>query len=85
MIGVLQEFDFQVVPRRGEKPGNADDLSRQTTREREWQVGEEEAATRSCPELMNLETAISKLREPEVFLLAITEHSEEIVASVEPH
>ena len=83
MIEVLQEFDFQVVHRPGEKHGNADALSRQTTREPEWQEGEEEATTGSCPEPMNLETTIAKLREPEVFLLSITEHSEENVASVE--
>ena len=83
MIDVLQEFDFQVVHRPGEKHGNADALSCQTTREPEWQEGEEEAATGSCPEPTNLETAIAKLREPEVFLLSITEPSEENVASVE--
>ena len=43
----------------------------------------EEAATGSCPEPTNLETAIAKLREPEVFLLSIAEPPEENVASVE--
>ena len=33
MIEVLQEFSFQMVPQLGEKHGNADALSRQTTRE----------------------------------------------------
>ena len=75
MIEVLQEFDFQVVHRPGEKHGNADAISWQTTREPEWQEGEEEATTGSCPEPMNLETAISKLPEQKVFLLSITEHS----------
>ena len=83
MIEVLQEFDFQEVHRPGEKHGNADALSRQTTREPEWQEGEEEAFTGSCPEPTNLETAIAKLREPEVFLLSITQQSEENVTSVE--
>ena len=32
---------------------------------------------------MNLATTIAKLREPEIFILPITEHSEENVASVE--
>ena len=32
---------------------------------------------------MNLETATGKLREPEVFLLSITEYSDKNVASVE--
>ena len=53
MIEVFQEVDFQVVHRPGEKHGNADALSRQTTREPEWQKGEEEATTGSCPEPMN--------------------------------
>ena len=83
MIEVLQEFDFQVVHRPSEKHGNADALSRQTTREPERQEGEEEALTGSCPDPTNLETAIAKLREPEVFLLSITQHSEENVTSVE--
>ena len=83
MIEVLQKFDFQVFHRPGEKHGNADALSRQTTREPEWQEGEEEATTGSCPEPTNLETAVAKLREPEVFLLSITQHSEENVTSVE--
>ena len=83
MIEVLQEFDFQVVHRPGEKPGNADALSRQTKREPKWQEGEGEAATGSCQVLMNLATAIAKFREPEIFLLPITEHSVENVALVE--
>ena len=69
MIEVLQEFDFQVVHRLGEKHGNADALSRQTKREPEWQEREEEAANGSCQEPMNLETAKAKLREPEVFFV----------------
>ena len=83
MTEVLQELDFRVVHRPGEKHGNADALSRQTTREAEWQEGEEGATTGSCPEPMNLETAYAKLREPELFLLSITENLEENVASVE--
>ena len=83
MIEVLQEFDFQVVHRLGEKHGNADALSRQTTSEPEWQEGEEEALTGSCPEPTKMETAIAKLREREVFLLSTTHHSEENVTSVE--
>ena len=67
-IEVLQEFAFQVFHRPDEKHGNADALSRQTTREPEWQEGEEGEATGSSPEPMNLETAIAKLREPDVFL-----------------
>ena len=54
MIEVLHEFDFQVVHRLGEKHGNVDALSRQTTKGPEWQGGEEEATTGSCPELTNL-------------------------------
>ena len=83
MIEVLEEFDFQVVQRPDEKHGNADALSRQTTRKPEWQEGEQEATTGSCPEPTNLETAIAKLREPKVFLLSITQHSEENLTSVE--
>ena len=76
MIEVLQEFNFQVIYGPVEKHGNADALFRQTTKEPEWQEGEEEAVTGSCPEYMNSETAIAKLRAPEV-LLWIKEHSEE--------
>ena len=80
MIEVLQEFDFQVDNRPCEKHGNADAHSRRTIREPEWQEDEEEATTGSCPESTNMETAIAKLREPEV--LSIMEHSEENVALV---
>ena len=41
LIEVLQEFDFQVAHRPGEKPGNADALSRQTKREPNWQEARE--------------------------------------------
>ena len=67
MIEVLQEFDFQVVHRLGEKNGTADALSRQITTEPEWQEGEEEEATGFCPEPMKLETAKAKLRKTDVF------------------
>ena len=79
----MREFLFQVVHRPGEKQDNADAFSRQTTRELEWQEDHEEAATGSCLELVNLETAIAKMREPEVFVLSKTELSEQNVASVE--
>ena len=63
MIEVLQEFDFQVVHRPGEKDCISDALSWQTTREPEWQEDEEEAATRSGPQPTNFETVIANLRE----------------------
>ena len=66
MIEVLQEFDFEVDNRPCEKHGNADAHSRRTIREPEWH--EDEATTGSCPESTNVETAIAKLREPEVFV-----------------
>ena len=75
------KLDFKLVHRPVEKHGNACVFSRQTTGELEWQEGEEEVATGFW--LMNLETAIAKLRETEVFLLSITEHSEENMATVE--
>ena len=67
MIEVLREFDFQVVHRPGEKIGNGDALSQQTTEELGWKEGEEETATGSSSEPMNLGTALANLRESEVF------------------
>ena len=63
MIETLQEFDFQVVHRPGNKHGNADALSRQTTQTPEW-TEEETAAQATCPESLDLETALSNLRKP---------------------
>lgn len=60
MVQVLQEFDFEVVHRPGQKHGNADGLSRQTTTMPDWSEGEKETHWVSCPEPMDWTEALNR-------------------------
>ena len=57
MCQFLQEYNFQVVHRAGSK--HADGLTRRTEENPEWVSGEREE-TGSCPEAVDIDTAISK-------------------------
>ena len=62
MLQALQEFDFEVVHRPGNKHGNADGLSRQPTEEPTWKEGEQESATGTCPEAKTIDDALAEIR-----------------------
>ena len=59
----LQEFDFMFVHRAGNQHGNADGLSRRTSKEPDWAPGERERLTGSCPEHVFLEMDLARSRE----------------------
>ena len=62
MLHFLQEYDFQVVHRAGNKHANADGLSRMLEDELpDWQPGKREEALGVCPEAKNLEEALKDL------------------------
>ena len=66
----LQEFEFQVVHRAGNKHGNADGLSRMLEQGPDWLPGEREEAFGPCPELVSLEEALRRVKAPEVETVA---------------
>ena len=57
----LQEFDFQVVHRSGDKHGNADGLSRQCSITLELTEAERLVMFRSCPSANSLEDALGRI------------------------
>ena len=62
MLQFLQEYNFQVVHRAGNKHANADGLSRMLEDELpDWRPGEREEALGVCPEAKNLEEALKDL------------------------
>ena len=63
MLQVLQEFEFEVVHRAGNKHANADGLSRMIEEEPEWRPGEKEELMGDCPEPCSLENALSRLKD----------------------
>ena len=57
----LQEFDFQVVHRPGDKHGNADGLSRQRSITPELTEAERVVMFESCPSARSLEDALGRI------------------------
>ena len=73
MLQHLQEFNYEIVHRAGNKHANADGLSRMTEEEPEWEPGEKEQVTGQCPEPQEIEEALKKVRERCAMVDAITE------------
>ena len=62
MLQKLQEFDFQVVHRSGEKHGNADGLSRQSSNTPEISVEEQKELFGDCPAAETLNDALGHIQ-----------------------
>ena len=58
----LQEFDFQVVHRPGENNGNADGLSRQSSKTPELSVEEQKQLFGDCPAAETLDDALGHIQ-----------------------
>ncbi|XP_075258359.1 uncharacterized protein LOC142350397 [Convolutriloba macropyga] len=61
MLQRLQEFDFQVVHRPGDKHGNADGLSRQCSITPELTEAERQVMFGSCPSANSFEDALGRI------------------------
>ena len=61
MLRRLQEFDFQVVHRPGEKHGNAEGMSRQSSITPELTEAERLVMFGSCPSANSLEDALGRI------------------------
>ena len=61
MLQTLQEYNFKVVHRSGEKHGNANGLSHMSSDEPKWLPGEKEELMGSCPEPLTMEQALKEL------------------------
>ena len=81
----LQEFEFNVVHRAGEKHGNADGLSRMLEEGPDWTPGEKDKAFGSCPEPISLEEALQEASHQRVETVAMVgdeTNGEEEVATI---
>ena len=74
MLQHLQQFNYEIVHRAGNKNANADGLSRMTEEEPEWEPGEKEQLTGQCPEPQEIEVALKRVRERCALVDAITEN-----------
>ena len=63
MIQNVQEYNYQIVHRLGEKHCNADGLSRRPNEKPEWKEGEEEELRGQIPEFQTMETALGGAQE----------------------
>ena len=58
MIQKMQEYDYRVVHRPGEKHNNADGLSRRPNEKPEWKIGEEEELRVVVPRFETFDSAL---------------------------
>ena len=58
MIPKMQEYDYRIVDRPGEKHNNADGLSRRPNEKPEWKMGEEEELRGVIPRLETFDSAL---------------------------
>ena len=57
MIQKMQEYDYRIVHRPGEKHNNADGLSRRPNEKPEWKIGEEEELRGVIPRFETFDSA----------------------------
>ena len=63
MIQTMQEYNYRIVHRPGEKHCNADGLSRRPNEKPEWKEGEEEELRGQIPEFQTMEKALGGAQE----------------------
>ena len=63
MIQKMQEYNYRIVHRPGEKHCNADALSRRPNEKPEWKEGEEEELRGQIPEFQTMEKALGGAQE----------------------
>ena len=63
MIQKMQEYNYRIVHRPGEKHCNADGLSRRPNEKPEWKEGEEEELRGQVPEFQTMEKALGGAQE----------------------
>ena len=63
MVQKLQEYDYTIVHRPGNKHGNADGLTRREDPREDWKDGELEALRGQCPEPKPYEEALEDVRD----------------------
>ena len=63
MIQKMQEYNYRIVHRPGEKHCNADGLSRRPNGRPDWKEGEEEDLRGQIPEFQTMETALGGAQE----------------------
>ena len=63
MIQKMQEYNYRIVHRPGEKHCNADGLSRRPNEKPEWKEGEEEELRGQIPEFQTMEKALGGAQE----------------------
>ena len=63
MIQKMQEYNYLIVHRPGEKHCNANGLSRRPNEKPEWEEGEEEELRGQIPEFQTMEKALGGAQE----------------------
>ena len=58
MIQKMQEYDYRIVYRPGEKHNNANGLSRRPNEKPEWKIGEEEELRGVIPQFETFDSAL---------------------------
>ena len=63
MIQKMQEYNYRIVHRPGEKHCNADGLSKRPNERPEWKEGEDEELRGQIPEFQTMEKALGCAKE----------------------
>ena len=85
MIQKMQEYNYRIVHRPGEKHCNADGLSRRPNERPEWKEGEEEELRGQIPEFQTMEKALGGAQDDLNSGSSLKKKSDDVIAHARMH
>ena len=85
LIQKMQEYNYQIVHRPGEKHCNTDGLSRRPEEKPEWKEVEEEELRRQIPEFQTMEKALSGAQEDLNSGSSLQKKNDDVIAHARMH
>ena len=85
MIQKMQEYNYRIVHRPGEKHCNADGLSRRPNEKREWKEGEEDELRGQIPEFQRMEKVLGGAQDDLNSGSSLKKKNDDVIAHARMH